>query len=164
MKINLCLLFLTVVLASCAGSGNGSDIIDSANSQATKSDTELANAPNAPAVNMKYCFFHTDGTQAQDTTNVSLLINGNKVSGEMNWLPKEKDSRKGTLTGTLTGNDIKALWSFGQEGSTDTMSVEFELRGNALAQKPYKYDEKTGVQQTDGTAKYTVVYNMKNCR
>ena len=82
----------------------------------------------------------------------------------MDWLPKEKDARKGSLMGNLNGNVIKALWTYGQEGRTDTLSVEFQLRGNQLAQKPYRYDPKTGKQQTNSTADYTVIYSMKNCR
>jgi hypothetical protein len=81
----------------------------------------------------------------------------------MSWLPKEKDARKGTLTGTLKGNAIKAVWTFMQEGTKDTLNVEFQLRGNALAQKPYQYDAKTGRQQTDNKADYSVIYSMKNC-
>ena len=149
-----------VMAASCAGNHSGNtDTLSSAG----KKDTALANAADAPVVNMQYCFYHTDGTQAQDTTSISMLINGNKVTGKMSWLPKEKDTRKGTIEGTLKENAIKAVWTFTQEGTKDTMTVDFQLRGNALAQKPYQYDTKTGRQQTNEKAEYTVIYNMKNC-
>jgi hypothetical protein len=160
IKIKLCLLVAGMMAASC--SGNHSSNTDTLSS-AGKKDTVLANAADAPVVNMQYCFYHTDGTAAQDTTMVNMLINGSKVTGKMSWLPKEKDARKGTITGTLSGNAIKAVWAFAQEGSKDTMNVEFQLRGNALAQKPYSYDAKTGRQQTNTNADYSVIYNMKNC-
>jgi hypothetical protein len=161
MKIKLCLLLAGVLAASCSGNRvNSTDTLSTVNSK----DTMLANATDAPAVNMQYCFYHTDGTQAQDTTLVNMLINGGKVTGKMSWMPKEKDTRKGTLTGTLKGNAIKAVWTFTQEGTKDSMNVEFQLRGNALAQKPYQYDAKTGRQQTDEKADYNVIYSMKNCR
>jgi hypothetical protein len=163
MKINLYLVGLMALMASCTGNGS-SDSNDTSNTKISPVDTQLASAPGSPAVNMQYCFFHIDGTQAQDTTKVSMLINGDKVTGNMQWLPKEKDARKGTLTGTLSGNAIKALWTFNQEGKPDTMTVEFQLRGNALAQKPYKYDTKTGKEQTNAAADYNVVYNMTNCK
>lgn len=163
MKINLYLVALTALMASCTGNGS-SDSNDTSSIKISPGDTQLASAPGSPAVNMQYCFFHTDGTQAQDTTKVSMLINGDKVTGNMQWLPKEKDARKGTLAGTLNGNAIKALWTFNQEGSTDTMTVEFQLRGNALAQKSYKYNAKTGREQTNFASDYKVIYNMTNCK
>ncbi|GAA3986578.1 hypothetical protein [Mucilaginibacter dorajii] len=163
MKINLYLVALTALMASCTGNIS-SDSNDTSDIKISPGDTQLTSAPGSPAVNMQYCFFHTDGTQAQDTTKVSMLINGDKVTGNMQWLPKEKDARKGTLTGTLNGNAIKALWTFNQEGRADTMSVEFQLRGNALAQKPYKYDTKTDKEQTNAASDYKVIYNMTNCK
>lgn len=161
MKFQLCLIScIALAVASCSGNHANNN----ADTSIKKEDTAMANAPDAPTVNMDYCFYTTEGTAAQDTTKVKLHVNGNKVTGDMNWLPKEKDGRRGTLTGNLNGNVIKALWSYGQEGGTDTLSVEFQLRGNELAQKPYKYDAKTGKEQTDNAAGYTVIYNMKNCK
>lgn len=159
MKIKLYALLLSGALfASCAGNRSNSNTDTLSNK-----DTAQANAADAPPVNMQYCFYHTDGTQAQDTTMVNMLINGDKVTGKMSWIPKEKDARKGDITGTLKGNAIKAVWTFMQEGAKDTVSVEFQLRGNALAQKPYQYDAKTGRQQTNTNANYSVIYSMKNC-
>ncbi|WP_184550437.1 hypothetical protein [Mucilaginibacter sp. FT3.2] len=151
------------LLASCKGTNN-KRITDTTNTTSISRDTQATAALNAPNSNMEYCFFYTDGTHAQDTTMVNIHINHNKVTGTINWLPKEKDARKGTLNGTLTGNTINAVWAFNQEGSADTMHVEFRLRGNALAQKPYRYNTKTGRQQTDNTASYSVLYHMKNCK
>ncbi|MEZ2334478.1 hypothetical protein AB6735_02550 [Mucilaginibacter sp. RCC_168] len=160
IKIQMCLLVAGMMAASCSGTHNNTaDTV----STGGKKDTIMANAADAPMVNMQYCFYHTDGQKAQDTTIVNMLINGDKVSGKMSWLPKEKDARKGTITGKLNGNAIKAVWTFTQEGSKDTMNVEFQLRGNALAQKPYSYDAKTGRQQTNTSADYSLIYNMKNC-
>ncbi|MEO7215641.1 hypothetical protein [Mucilaginibacter sp.] len=150
-----------LALASCAGNGKkGTDTIAT---DSGKIDTSYATKANTPAQNMEYCFVHTDGTAAQDTTAVHLVINANKVSGEMNWLPKEKDRRKGTLSGTLDGDKIKAVWSFMQEGQTDTMTVAFKLSSQQLAQKPFTVDAKTGRQQVDNKADYTIIYNMDNC-
>ncbi|QEC74936.1 hypothetical protein [Mucilaginibacter ginsenosidivorax] len=163
MKINFYLLACFALLASCSGERNAADD-DTTTSTLQPADTQLASAANAPAVNMRYCFFYTEGNKAQDTTLVSIYINGDKVTGNMNWMPKEKDARKGTLTGKLAGNAIKAIWNFNQEGAADTMAVEFQLRGNALAQKPYAYNPKTGRQQTNSKATYNVIYNMKNCK
>ena len=161
MKIKLCRLVAIVLFASCAGRGINTNI--DTITKFTPNDTLLANAANAPVVNMQYCFFHTEGTQSQDTTNVNITINGNNVTGKMEWIPKEKDIMRGTLAGTLSGNTIKALWAYKQEGVKGSIHVEFQLRGNALAQKPYIYNTETGTQTTNSKAEYTVIYNMKNC-
>jgi len=152
-------IICALALASCSGNGNkGTD------TTATEGkDTALATKANTPAQNMEYCFIHTDGTSAQDTTAVHLVINANKVSGDMNWMPKEKDSRKGALLGTIEGNNIKAVWSFQQEGMTDTLAVEFKLSSQTLAQKPFVLNTKTGRQQVDTKADYTVIFNIDNC-
>ncbi|GGH02252.1 hypothetical protein [Mucilaginibacter phyllosphaerae] len=91
-----------------------------------------------------------------------LVIKAGKVSGEMQWIPKEKDARKGTLEGVLNGNDIKAVWKFMQEGTTDTLGVVFQLSAQQLAQKPFKV-VKDGRQQTDTAAGYTLMYKLDNC-
>lgn len=104
------------------------------------------------------CFLHLDGNKLQDSTTVQLVIKGNAVSGEMNWLPSQKDGRKGLLTGAKSGDIIHAMWTFKQEGMTDSMSVDFRLAGDSLVQKPFKADPKTGRQETDESAAYSVMY------
>jgi hypothetical protein len=153
------LYIVVFVFASCAG--NATKTTDTITS---KEDTALTTSVNTPAQNMEYCFVHTDGTSAQDTTAVHLVINANKVSGDMNWIPKEKDKRKGTLVGKLDGNVIKAVWSFMQEGMKDTMAVEFKLSAQQLAQKPFVVNTANGRQQVDSKADYTILYNLDNCK
>lgn len=161
MKVRLYqLITIVALLAACSGNRDNSGADSSRVGTAVETDKALTK----PGGSMQYCFFRTEGLQSQDTTDVRLLISGNKVTGFMSWLPKEKDSRKGKLTGKLTGNQIKAVWTYGQEGNTDTMTVEFELRGTAFAQKPYQYNRKTGREQTNSSAGYEVPFNIKNCR
>ncbi|TWR29006.1 hypothetical protein FPZ43_12145 [Mucilaginibacter pallidiroseus] len=149
-----------LALASCAGNAK-KDGDTTAN--AGQDTTAVVTAAETPAQNMEYCFVHTDGTSAQDTTAVHLMIDNGKVSGDMNWMPKEKDSRKGTLSGTMQGDIIKATWTFMQEGMKDTMAVEFKLSSQQLAQKALVYNKTNGRQQTDAKSDYQVIYNLDNC-
>jgi len=154
-------IICALALASCAGSSQkGADTVKTDSSQV---DTAVASNLSTPAQNMEYCFVRTEGTSAQDTTAVHLVINGGKVSGDMKWIPKEKDSRKGTLAGTIEGNDIKAVWSFMQEGMTDTLAVEFKLSSQQLAQKPSVYNKQNGREQLNKSADYTLIYKLDNC-
>ncbi|MDB5001533.1 MAG: hypothetical protein JWR76_2610 [Mucilaginibacter sp.] len=156
------ILICMLGLASCTSNGakNNVDTVRGTNEQ---KDTLQATRLNTPAQNMEYCFIHTDGTNAQDTTTVHLVINANKVSGDMSWLPKEKDRRKGTLSGMLNGDKIKAVWRFMQEGMKDTLGVEFKLSGQELAQKPINLNAATGREQVNTKADYSVIYKLDNC-
>jgi len=111
-----------------------------------------------------YCFLLTEGTGGQDTTTVHLMIDADKVSGEMDWLPKEKDRRKGTLAGTIAGNEIAAVWTFMQEGVMDSIHIAFKLLSEQLTQKPLKINTANGRQETDETAGYTISYKPVDCK
>jgi hypothetical protein len=47
-----------------------------------------------------------------------------------NWLPAEKDQRKGSLTGTLEGNSIKAKYIFIQEGIENSADISIQIEDN----------------------------------
>ena len=159
MKFKLGLIsVVALTFASCTGTRP--DQVNDSISKVNKTADSITEGTKT--ANADYCFYTTEGTASQDTTKVQLHINGNQVTGTMSWLPKEKDSRKGTLAGSINNDQIIALWSYGQEGSKDTLTVAFELKDGQLTQKPYKYDAKTGQQETDKAAGYTVLY--KNCQ
>jgi hypothetical protein len=53
-------------------------------------------------------------------------IRGDKVAGEFNWLPKEKDKKTGVFLGTVSGVDpvtmdrrVNAIWDASAEGMTN---------------------------------------------
>ncbi len=117
-------------------------------------DTVLADGRDTAEV-YSVCFLHTMG---KDSTAVELMVKGDKVTGHLNWLPYEKDSRKGTLEGAIQNDTVRANWSFMQEGMKDTIAVNFLLKGETLAQKPLKFNSKTGREQTDEKAGYTITY------
>jgi hypothetical protein len=110
------------------------------------------------------CFIRVEGESNQDTSFINLKMNGEDVTGEFKHLPHEKDSRIGTLKGKRKGNEIKALWSFIQEGMNDTLSIELKLRENQLLQKSYSIDPVRGRQFTSDTSRYTIIYNKIDCQ
>jgi hypothetical protein len=141
--------------SSPAKKTSGTDTVIAGDTLAKAKDTKTTN--NTPTTTAM-CFERTEGKNNVDSTYVQLVVKGNTVTGEMNWLPFQKDARKGLLTGTQKGDTIDAVWTFKQEGTTDTMRVAFKLDGKNLAQKPLKADAKTGRQFTDQSAGYTVKY------
>lgn len=141
------LSFLSILfLAACSSPDKQSAQTDSL----TNKDTlTKAKAP------YPLCFLNKQG---KDSTSIELAINGNKVKGQMNWLPYQKDSRKGTIEGTITNDTIHATWSFMQEGMKDTLKLNFLFKNNQLSQKPLKLNVKTGREQTDESAGYSISY------
>ncbi|MFN7117335.1 MAG: hypothetical protein ACK4TA_11085 [Saprospiraceae bacterium] len=103
--------------------------------KATNNTTEApaADASAAPELaDGSYCYQYAVG---RDTTYVNLIVNGNDVSGEMNWTPYEKDGAYGTLQGTRNGNEIAASWTYTIEGSNQTEAVLFKVEGDHLMRK-----------------------------
>lgn len=150
---------MAITIASCSSPSNktsGTDTIVAGDTLAKSASTPQTN--NTPTIS-SLCFVRTEGNKNQDSTTVQLVIKGNTVTGEMNWMPYQKDGRKGILNGTIKSDTVKAVWTFKQEGMTDTMAVNYKLDGDKLTQKPLKVNTKTGRQQTDEAAGYTVVYH-----
>lgn len=152
------LAIAAVALASCTGNSDSNNTGDTTTSTAGTAAT----AP-APSWDGQHCYVRTEGTANQDTTTIQLTITGTQVTGQMAWLPKEKDKRTGKLTGTLDGSHITAVWTFMQEGQTDSVKLAFMLAPQKLQQKPLTVNTATGQQQTNDAAGYTVEYTATNC-
>lgn len=158
MKFTALILMVAMGAISCSSpsaKNGGTDTVIAGDTLAKSNSTKTTN--NTPTTTAM-CFERSEGKNNVDSTYVQLVVKGNTVSGEMNWLPFQKDARKGLLVGTQKGDIIQAVWTFKQEGTTDTMKVNFKLDGNQLMQKPFKVDTKTGRQVTDETAGYTIKY------
>jgi hypothetical protein len=70
--------------------------------------------------------------EGRDTTTLRLTINGKEVTGELAVLPFEKDRARGTLRGTLSGNQVRADWQRSGEGVTELYEIVFTLQGDSV--------------------------------
>lgn len=146
---------LLVFIAACSGpktDGKGTATVIAGDSLAKSA---LTPSTEHNVATSSLCFIRTD---RRDTTNLEMLIKGSKITGQMDWMPFEKDSRKGSLSGTIKNDSISAVWSFMQEGMKDTLALKFLIKGDKLMQKPLKLNTKTGREQTDGGAGFTTAY------
>lgn len=140
------------------------------NTDNAKSENQVVQQDSAVAVshslgNGHYCYIRTEGTSNQDTTKVHFVINEHDISGEMDWLPYEKDSRKGTLQGSIDGEDVKVQWTYMQEGMQDTLHLQFRLTaGMELFQKPVQFNTSSQREQTDDAAGYAIKYAAVDCK
>jgi hypothetical protein len=157
MKYIALLFAATLAMGACSSPGSKTSSGDTAMKNAMVNSKSTSDTSYATAIS-SLCFVRLEGNQQQDSTTVELSIKGNTVTGEMHWIPFEKDGRKGILNGRKNGDIINAVWTFKQEGMTDTMAVEFQLKNNQLSQKPLKQNLKDGRQQTDEAAGYSVEY------
>lgn len=124
MKNNLLFIVIIIVFTTACQPKPASNVTEITNTSETPATTELADG--------SYCFQQSIG---RDTTSINLSINGNTVSGEMNWIPYEKDGARGTLQGTRNGNEITAIWAYVIEGSDQKEQVMFKIEGDQLLRK-----------------------------
>ncbi len=69
----------------------------------------------------------------KDITTVTLKINGDKITGKMDWVPFEKDSARGTLSGTLENGEMNLLYDYTIEGAHQTEEKIMKIEnGNLL--------------------------------
>lgn len=123
-KPNMKKISLIALLALAACQSNKTETTDS-----TTVVADTVAAATAQPASEALCFELKDG---QDVTAVKLVINGDEVSGEMQWLPWEKDGAIGTLKGKVVDGEIVADYNYEIEGSSQSEEKIFKLDGDKL--------------------------------
>lgn len=94
------------------------------------------------------CYVDFSGDPMKADT-IELFLNmssdNNKVTGEYNYLPYERDRRYGNIVGTIKDNVIEAKYTFEQEGEKDTVNLQIEIQDGKVIIKGEKKDEGLGV-------------------
>ena len=158
MKRSVILLAATLSIAACTSKPDKfKDLTDS--KTAVPIPVESSTGP----VSQRLCFQKLAGKANQDTTNLSLLINGDLVSGDFANYPKEKDKRVGKITASKKDDLIKGVWIYMQEGMNDTLQVEFKLSGDKLVQKNYSIDPKTGREVFSEASVFNIEFSKVDC-
>ncbi len=116
-----------------------------------------------PDSEQKRCFIRLDGNQQQDSSYLQLVIRGETVSGTYNYVPYEKDARRGTVLGTMDMDTLNLVWTFKQEGMQDTMRVAFLFDGEKLLRKSLSVDTATGRQMTLDGSQFSEIYEPVDC-
>jgi hypothetical protein len=150
MKINFLPFFMVLAISSCTQNAGKSG--------------SLANKNNiTDDIVDTLCFERYSGMKNQDTASISIVIHGNGIRGIYSNFPYEKDSRKGIIIGSKTGETITGMWTYTQEGMTDSIRVEFKLKEDALFQKQTSFDLQSGRETIADTASFRLKYVMINC-
>ncbi|GAA4779175.1 hypothetical protein GCM10023231_02340 [Olivibacter ginsenosidimutans] len=155
-----CVILCLVGLYACDRSSQTKKHANWADSTFQNDSTVVDSSEISPGL----CFLHLTGkSPRRDSTYVHFSILGNKVTGQYRWVPFEKDSRIGTISGTKSGDTIRVVWSFTQEGTLDTLATAFLLQQGQLKQRPFIVNQKNGRQQTDERSGFTLRYQKISC-
>ncbi|AWW00369.1 hypothetical protein [Arcticibacterium luteifluviistationis] len=80
---------------------------------------------------------YQDDSEKKDVLNLSYVLTGDKVTGEFNWLPLEKDKRIGHFEGTEKNGIITAQYYFEQEGISDSTQISITIENQkAIVKEP----------------------------
>jgi hypothetical protein len=123
MKNKLTNIFLSVLVGFLfIGCKNSNEQKQDSNPKDIKEEKSAENI-----ITDKLCFQNEypfqENPSMRDVEELTLLIKGEKVTGTYNWLPAQKDQRKGSLTGTIKEKVITAKYRFLQEGIEGTAEL-----------------------------------------
>jgi hypothetical protein len=92
----------------------------------TESVVPVATIPE----NQEMCFSKNSNG---DITEAKLTINNANVTGTFNWIPFEKDSARGTLSGTVAANgEMNLLYDYMIEGAHQTEEKIMKIEDGKL--------------------------------
>lgn len=119
LTISILSLFVGFLFIGCK---NSNEQKQDSNTKDLKEESSEENI-----ITNKLCFQNEypfqDNPSMKDVEELTLSIEGEKVTGTYNWLPAQKDQRKGSLTGTIKDKMITAQYRFFQEGIEGTTEL-----------------------------------------
>ncbi len=117
---------LLLILASCNNpekEATSTQTTTVENTEVKVEDTEPVTAP----VTGETCYGSKTGNSSVE---MSLNVNGNMVTGNLNYLPEAKDKNMGTLKGKMMGDTLLADYTFMSEGVESVREVIFLKSGD----------------------------------
>ena len=129
-------LFFLLLLTAC-GEDATTDTTAAAENKASAPLADQTSAPapgiTADAPSESLCFYREvaapDGSGLKDREILKLTIMGKRVSGRYEYLPAEKDARRGMISGTYNGNTVRADYAFEQDGSEGVLTFDIIISG-----------------------------------
>ncbi len=112
-----------IFVAGCTSSGN--EKVDTTGGDSAVISPGSATVKNNP----QGCYAWKSG---KDSAGLNLQVSGTKVTGTLNYNLFEKDSNKGSITGTMEDDMIVADYTFQSEGMTSVREVVFKIDGDNL--------------------------------
>lgn len=124
--LSAAVLSVAILLTACGNKGTATQTTDTT---ALARAADSASVP-APMGDGTYCFLKTFH---RDTTEVTLTLLGEQVSGTMNRKPWEKDAARGTLTGKrLPSGTLDLVYNYQIEGQQQSETKEMQFQNDLL--------------------------------
>ena len=150
MKKYLVIPALLVFMSCNAGTGANTENKAGATNPEANADT-LANAVFEEAAKEEekkapppdtFCYVATEGNNNEVINAVRLIIDSNKVTGELKYITQGEKPAKGQITGTIKNGIITADWTFIKETNYYKIPVAFKMTKTAIFQKPSAVNDK----------------------
>jgi hypothetical protein len=103
----------------------------------------------------------------KDTISLQITINGQSVTGALNYTLHEKDKSQGVIQGEVRGDTLLADYEFKSEGIVSLREVAFLKKGNGYAEGYGEAEEKDGKMMFKNVAELnysnTVILKKVQC-
>ncbi len=161
--VSLSILFFVYLMSSC----NSEKSNTTANQETPSADTNNE---------QQLCFLRVtrgepivteeDTLPVIDSLIIRLVIKNDSVAGVYNWLPSQKDRLTGSLKGTLKGDVVTAIHTYGAEGTTAREEKVMKIGADSIWIKHGELQEKEGVWVLEDkeAAQYTESAPKVNCK
>lgn len=83
-----------------------------------------------------FCYVISDGENNENINAIKLIINGDKVSGELKYITADEPPAAGQLSGTIKDGIITADWTFVKQSNYYKIPVAFKMGNKSIFQKP----------------------------
>jgi hypothetical protein len=151
------------ILASCTSENTNKRLNDSAAEQIAIDTTFTATRPKKSSSD---CYVYIKN---RDTASLKLNLEGEELTGELNYNLFEKDSNKGKIAGEMKGDTIIAEYTFDSEGIRSVREVIFVKKDDGnIYEATGEVIEKGGkmVFKDQSALKFdpTMVFTKTNCK
>lgn len=119
MRPSILILACFMIIAASCTSDNTKKVTGDSSAKVIAVDTTFTSANPKKSSN---CYVYTKN---RDTASLRLNIDGEELTGELNYKLFEKDNNKGKITGELKGDTIIAEYIFDSEGMRSVREVVF---------------------------------------
>lgn len=109
-----------------------------------------------------FCYVISDGAGNQNINAVRLVIDGDKVTGELKYITENEPPAVGQLNGTIKDGIITADWSFVKQSNYYKIPVSFKMTKNAVFQKPSAVNA-DGQAYIPEDGEYSYEFPLVNC-
>lgn len=138
-KIAMAIFAVSTILVACE-SKETKDSENTTTTNTTEESKEVIETPK-PVVSDAMCYAsNTDGNDVE----MRLDRSGDNVTGTLNYALKEKDSNKGTISGTMNGDVLIADYTFNAEGTTSVRQVAYQVKDGKATEGYGDMEEKNG--------------------